>query len=128
VVGAALADVLASEIETFALQMARKIGKPVRFGRAEVEQGLHMLRTLAQRAVGRDVLSEDHESYGVGRQPYGVVAVITPWDNPLYIALGKIVPAILYGNAVLWKPAPEARTVSRRLLQSLIEADWPSGL
>ena len=40
-VGAALADVLASKIETFALQMARKIGKPVRFGRAEVEQGLH---------------------------------------------------------------------------------------
>jgi hypothetical protein len=45
VVGAALTDVLASEIETFALQMAREIGKPVRFGRAEVEQGLHMLRT-----------------------------------------------------------------------------------
>jgi hypothetical protein len=38
VVGAALADVLASEIETFALQMAREIGKPVRFGRAEVER------------------------------------------------------------------------------------------
>lgn len=53
------------------------------------------------------------------RAPLGVVALITPWNNPVYIPLGKIAPALVYGNAVVWKPAPAAKDVSRRLTDLL---------
>src|SRR4029078_10875004 len=60
--------------------------------------------------------------------PHGVVAAITPWNNPIYLPIGKIAPAVLYGNAVVWKPAPETGAVSRRLIECLATAGWPEGL
>ena len=33
--------------------------------------------------------------------------MITPWNNPVYLAVGKIAPAVIHGNTVVWKPAPE---------------------
>jgi acyl-CoA reductase-like NAD-dependent aldehyde dehydrogenase len=73
-----------------------------------------MLRAVATRArvaVG----GEQAGTAEVRRAPLGVVALITPWNNPIYIPLGKIAPALVYGNAVVWKPAPAATEVSRRL-------------
>jgi acyl-CoA reductase-like NAD-dependent aldehyde dehydrogenase len=43
------------------------------------------------------------------------VSLITPWNNPVYIPLGKLAPALAYGNAVVWKPAPAAGEISREL-------------
>jgi acyl-CoA reductase-like NAD-dependent aldehyde dehydrogenase len=68
------------------------------------------------------------DGVAVRRCPHGTIAIITPFNNPLYLPLGKIVPAILYGNTVVWKPAPEASQVSRRLLALLHDAGWPKGL
>jgi alpha-ketoglutaric semialdehyde dehydrogenase len=123
-----LAQVLAPNIEDFAVLMAKEIGKPVRFGRAEGKQSIAMLERIVCRAEREVRKADKHADYIVRRRPHGVVAVITPWNNPLYIALGKIVPAILYGNTVVWKPAPEARMVSRRLFQCLLNAAWPKEL
>jgi alpha-ketoglutaric semialdehyde dehydrogenase len=123
-----LADVLAPEIEHFAKLMAKEIGKPIRFGRAEGQHSLEMLRNIVSRAERHDPLADKHDDYEVRRRPHGVIAVITPWNNPIYIPLGKIVPAILYGNVVVWKPAPEATMVSRHLFQCFVKANWPEWL
>ena len=83
--------------------MAKEIGKPVRFGEWKSRVGendrrdRNSLRNLARSQAGATAASI--------RRPHGVVAVITPWNNPIYLALGKIIPAILYGNTVVWKPA-----------------------
>jgi acyl-CoA reductase-like NAD-dependent aldehyde dehydrogenase len=53
-------------------------------------------------------------------RPRGVIAVVTPWNNPVAIPLGQIAPALLYGNAVVWKSAPVAAAISDGLMQ-LIE-------
>ena len=55
------------------------------------------------------------------------MAVVTPWNNPLAIPIGKIAPALLYGNTVLWKPAPAGAMVAQRLLPLLLETGWPTG-
>ena len=62
------------------------------------------------------------------RRPHGTIAVITPFNNPVYLALGKIAPAILHGNTVVWKPAPETSGVSRCVMRLLRESNWPEGL
>jgi alpha-ketoglutaric semialdehyde dehydrogenase len=120
-----LARLLAAKTDSLAALMAREIGKPIRFGRVEVERSVEMLEHVARRG---DIGSTETCTDYVIRRPHGVVAVITPWNNPIYIPLGKIAPAILYGNAVVWKPAPEATAVSRVLFQCFAEAGWPRTL
>jgi alpha-ketoglutaric semialdehyde dehydrogenase len=123
-----LIGVLAAEVDHLAMLMATEIGKPVRFGQAEGQRSLEMLESIVRRAEQGSSAGSDDAAWVVRRRPHGVIAVITPWNNPIYIALGKIVPAIMYGNTVTWKPAPEARLLSRRLLQSFANANWPEGL
>jgi acyl-CoA reductase-like NAD-dependent aldehyde dehydrogenase/nicotinamidase-related amidase len=122
-----LHEVLTAQIGNLAMLMAEEIGKPVRFGYAEVQHSLGMLLSTLQRGGPADS-TEAREGFALRRRPHGAVAAITPWNNPIYIPLGKIVPAFLCGNAVVWKPAIEARMVSRRLFQCLTEAGWPEGL
>jgi acyl-CoA reductase-like NAD-dependent aldehyde dehydrogenase len=62
------------------------------------------------------------------RRPLGVVVSITPWNNPVFIPLGKLAPALLYGNGVLWKPAPAVHAIAERLVGMIGEAGLPAGL
>ena len=123
-----LAIVVAKEIEPFAILMAEEVGKPIKFGRREGESVVAMLAALSARAGEESAAAANGAGYAERRRPHGVVAAITPWNNPIYLPLGKIAPAALHGNAVVWKPAPEACAVSRRLVECLAKADWPEGL
>ena len=70
---------------------------------------------------------ERQEAAGLVRyQPLGVVAIISPWNNPAAIPVGKIVPALAYGNAVVWKPAPAATRIAQVILQLFHEAGVPA--
>ncbi len=109
-----IADRLEPQAEELAQAMAAELGKPVRFGTQEVLRCADMLRAVARRAFA-DRETEPAGSAELRRRPLGVVAVVTPWNNPVYIPLGKIGPAVAYGNAVVWKPAPQAREVSERV-------------
>jgi acyl-CoA reductase-like NAD-dependent aldehyde dehydrogenase len=122
-----LAKALTDRAEDLSEAIALEIGKPIHFARVEVRRTVDMLRDVMRHGLH----SPDDANAGtsrVRRVPHGVVAVITPWNNPSYIALGKIGPALLWGNAVVWKPALEAGEVSRRLLRMLAEAGCPEGL
>ncbi|HVS00683.1 MAG TPA: aldehyde dehydrogenase family protein [Thermoanaerobaculia bacterium] len=122
---ARLGSVLAAESEPLARQMAREVGKPVRQGRAEVARSIALLEAAAGQAaeLERDAASRQGYRY----QPLGVVAAITPWNNPLGIPLGKIGPAVAFGNTVVWKPAPAGAGVAVRLLELMRQAGWPPG-
>src|SRR4051794_4100732 len=122
-----LAARLESEVEPLAIQIARELGKPVRHGRTEVSRTVEMLRAVARRAPGPDP-REARAIAEVRDRAHGVVAVVTPWNNPLYIPLGKIAPALLHGNSAVWKPAPAASGISGRALELLGAAGLPPGL
>ncbi len=122
-----LSRILIRDTEKLAAVMAIEIGKPVRFGRTEVARSAEMLDAIATRFA----ITPEAEAAGcarVRRRPHGTIAVITPWNNPVYLALGKIAPAVIHGNTVVWKPAPEALEVSRCLAECLDEAGWSRGL
>jgi acyl-CoA reductase-like NAD-dependent aldehyde dehydrogenase len=116
----AAAERLEPQAEDLAVAMAETIGKPVRYGTMEVLRAAEMLRAVARRARATGG-PEPVGAAEVRRRPLGIVAVITPWNNPVYIPLGKIAPALAYGNAVVWKPAPAAAEISRRLASALEE-------
>jgi acyl-CoA reductase-like NAD-dependent aldehyde dehydrogenase/isochorismate hydrolase len=122
-----LAERLEAEGGSLAREMAERIGKPVRYGSVEVRRTAQMLGAVARHAEApaSEPLADVAE---LRRRPLGVVALITPWNSPVYIALGKLAPALAYGNAVLWKPAPAAQAISERLAELIAEAGFPQGL
>jgi aldehyde dehydrogenase (NAD+) len=64
----------------------------------------------------------------VRKAPVGVVAAITPWNVPLFIAALKLGPAMLAGCTVVLKPAPETPLDSYLLAEAAIEAGVPEGV
>ena len=84
---------------------------------------LHEAASLATRAVGEILATADPERFNtVTRKPMGVVAVITPWNLPLLLALKSISPAIALGNSVVLKPAPSTPVVGGLLIAELFAA------
>jgi aldehyde dehydrogenase (NAD+) len=64
----------------------------------------------------------------VRREPVGVVAAIIPWNVPLFIAVNKVVPALLAGCTVILKPAPETPIDALWLGELFVEAGLPEGV
>jgi alpha-ketoglutaric semialdehyde dehydrogenase len=109
-----LAERLEPEAARLADAMAVGIGKPVSYGSLEVVRTAEMLRAVGRHACA-EIGAEASGRAEIRRRPVGVVLAVTPWNNPIYIPLGKIGPALSYGNAVVWKPAPAAQDISERL-------------
>ena len=87
------------------------VAKPRRDAEGEVAYGLALLDHVASTL-------DDHHNH-VAFRPVGRVGLITPWNNPFAIPLGKLAPAIGYGNAVAWKPALQGNVVARLLAAAL---------
>jgi aldehyde dehydrogenase (NAD+) len=59
------------------------------------------------------------------RRPIGVAGVITPFNFPLAVPTWKIFPALLSGNAVVWKPSEDVPHTANLLVEVLLEAGLP---
>jgi len=123
-----LLDEAANRLEAvapvLARQMAVELGKPLTHGLEETRRTAGSARDVLRRAAAFEF--ERHEAAGIVRyQPLGVVAIISPWNNPAAIPVGKIVPALAYGNAVVWKPAPAATRIAQVILKLFYEAGVP---
>jgi aldehyde dehydrogenase (NAD+) len=64
----------------------------------------------------------------VRKVPYGVVAAVIPWNVPLFEAMIKLAPALVAGNTVVLKPAPETPLSAQRLGQIFLDAGLPPGV
>ena len=123
---AALAARLESEAAALSRQLAGDVGKPVTQGLGEVRRTAELLRRAAALPALTTARAGVESAYR--RVPHGVVAAITPWNNPLAIPWGKIGPALALGNAVVWKPAPAATRLARRSLELARSAGIPDGV
>ncbi|HEY6622945.1 MAG TPA: aldehyde dehydrogenase [Acidimicrobiales bacterium] len=64
----------------------------------------------------------------VAKEPVGVVAAITPWNVPLFLAAAKLAPALLSGSTAVFKPAPETPLDANLLAEILETAGLPKGV
>ncbi|MEU4317341.1 aldehyde dehydrogenase [Nocardia fluminea] len=70
--------------------------------------------------LGRDVV--------VGHEPVGVVAAIIPWNMPMFLMVGKLIPALLAGCAVVLKPSPETALDAHHMAELLDRVGLPPGV
>lgn len=121
----AVAAVLERAAPELAMRMAIEIGKPVSQGIEEIHRAAANVNDVIRRAAGWP--QSEQEPGGIVRhRPLGVVAIISPWNNPIAIPIGKITPALAYGNTVVWKPAPAAHGLSLAIIEMLRQAGVPS--
>ena len=100
---------------------------PSTLGEAEVRRTAELLRAR-RGAAGFPGLARPGRRRRSRRVPLGVVAVVTPWNNPLAIPWGKIGPALALGNTVVWKPAPAGTRLAERSLEAARDAGLPEGV
>jgi acyl-CoA reductase-like NAD-dependent aldehyde dehydrogenase/nicotinamidase-related amidase len=109
--------------------IVREVGKPRRAAEEEVGRAVAHVRIAAELALDPAQASQRiAPGVAAARRPLGVVGLVTPWNNPLAIPVGKIAPALAFGNAVVLKPAPEASATALALLDSLHRAGLREGL
>jgi len=61
-------------------------------------------------------------------EPYGVIGVISPWNYPLAVPLGQIIPAVVAGNAVVLKPSELTPWCGALIEELFARAGFPAGL
>lgn len=82
-----------------------------------------------RRLLGQTVPSELPNKFAmVVREPIGTVGAITPWNLPVLLPAWKLFPALLCGNAVVFKPAEDTPLVGEMLIRVLVDAGVPPGV
>jgi acyl-CoA reductase-like NAD-dependent aldehyde dehydrogenase len=122
-----LAELLLAEAGPIADEIVGEVAKPVRYARGEVARGAALIEAARRRAE-QPLEGPCGPRSRFRYRPLGVVAQITPWNNPLAIPLGKIVPALLFGNTVVWKPSPLGSRVADRVEGLFARAGCPPGV
>jgi alpha-ketoglutaric semialdehyde dehydrogenase len=126
------AQLLADRKEDFARDMTREMGKVLDETRGDVQEAIDMTYFMAgegRRLYGQTVPSELPNKFAMSiRQPIGVCAVITPWNFPMAIPSWKIIPALVCGNTVVFKPATLTPLSAVNFVKVLEEAGVPPGV
>src|SRR3989442_4718093 len=109
--------------------MTREMGKVRAETRGDVQEGIdtaYYAHTEGRRLFGRTVPSELRHKWAISyRRPIGVAGVITPFNFPLAVPTWKLFPALLCGNAVIWKPSEDVPHTANLLVEVLLEAGLP---
>lgn len=101
---ATLVNPLRTDKEDLAQAIASEMGKPIVLARIEIDRTIDEMEHML--AIAEESLASHSAPQGYVRyDPLGVVAVISPWNFPFLLPLRSIVPALLAGNTVLFKPS-----------------------
>lgn len=127
----ALAGLVEAHGPELALLDSLQMGLPVALAMDDIGLAARKLREAAagaERLQGA-VLPGSPSSLAMNlRAPQGVVGAITPWNFPLFVALGKIGPALAMGNTVVLKPSELAPLSCLRIADLAAEAGLPPGV
>jgi acyl-CoA reductase-like NAD-dependent aldehyde dehydrogenase len=120
---------IVAELETLATTLTQEVGKPIAQSRNELNGLLPRLDFFLEQAEG--AMRDEHVLDGSGMHeqishaPLGVVVNISAWNYPYFVGCNVIVPALLTGNAVLYKPSEYATLTGRHITRLLHAAGVP---
>jgi succinylglutamic semialdehyde dehydrogenase len=122
---------LAQNAEALAVAIGEETGKPLWEARTEVASMIAKveisIKSQAERAGERQTVMADG-SASLRHRPHGVVAVFGPYNFPGHLPNGHIVPALLAGNTVVFKPSELTPRVAELTVRCWIEAGLPAGV
>jgi succinylglutamic semialdehyde dehydrogenase len=126
------ANIARGRIEPFADLIARETGKPLWEARTEVEAVVNKvdisISSYADRTSQRRLEGALGARVAVRHKPHGVLAVLGPYNFPAHLPNGHIVPALIAGNAIVFKPSEKTPAVGEYLVSLYREAGVPEGV
>lgn len=118
-----------AELEPLALTMTRETGKPIAMSRNELNGLLgridFFLEETEAALASRTVFNEGGMTEQIQHVPLGVVVNISAWNYPWFVGCNVILPALLTGNAVLYKPSEYATMTGLEIARLLHAAGVP---
>lgn len=126
------ARILQERKEELAVLMTEEMGKVLSEAKGDVQEAIDITNYAAgegRRMFGETTTSELKDKFCMTvLRPIGVVGMITPWNFPIAIPGWKIMPALIAGNAIVFKPASDTPLLAIKLVEILMEAGLPPGV
>jgi acyl-CoA reductase-like NAD-dependent aldehyde dehydrogenase len=114
-------------------ELTWQIGRPIAYSPNEIRRGfqerVNYMAGIAELELA-DIEPEPKENFRrfIRREPVGVVLVLAPWNYPWLASVNAVVPAILAGNGVILKIAPQTPLVAERYAEAFKAAGLPEGV
>jgi len=122
-------EIMVARKDEIADLMTREMGKPLAETKGDVQEGIDTAfyaSSEGRRLFGHTVPSEMRNKWAMSfRRPIGVAGLITPFNFPMAIPTWKMFPALLCGNACIFKPAEDVPHTGTVLVEILLEAGLP---
>jgi succinylglutamic semialdehyde dehydrogenase len=126
------ANEVRKEAEKLATVIARETGKPMWEARTEVESVVNKveisIRAYAERTAQRKLDNALQGTAALRHKPHGVMAVLGPYNFPAHLPNGHIVPALIAGNAIVFKPSEKTPATAELLVQCFHRAGIAAGV
>ncbi|WP_342505771.1 NADP-dependent glyceraldehyde-3-phosphate dehydrogenase [Sporosarcina sp. FSL K6-2383] len=131
------ADALLANQEKIATVIMHEVGKSLKDAKSEVTRTADFIRYTVEEALHMHGESMRGDSFPGGskskvaiveRVPLGVVLAISPFNYPVNLAASKLAPALIAGNAVIFKPATQGALSGTKMIEALHQAGFPKGL
>jgi len=126
------ANVVRTRADELTDLIARETGKPLWEAATEVQAVVGKvdisINSHADRTPARKMEGALGSKVAVRHKPHGVLAVLGPYNFPAHLPNGHIVPALIAGNAVVFKPSEKTPAVGARLVDCYHEAGIPEGV
>jgi acyl-CoA reductase-like NAD-dependent aldehyde dehydrogenase len=124
--------IMQDQKQELASLLTREEGKALKDSLGEVQRAINIVEFMAgeaRRLNGETLTSELPKNFAYTiRQPLGVVGAITPWNFPVAIPIWKIAPALVCGNAVVFKPATLTPLTAMKIVEIFEQAGLPAGV
>jgi acyl-CoA reductase-like NAD-dependent aldehyde dehydrogenase len=125
-------DLLEKHIEDLAMVLTSEVGKPLQQSRNEINGGrtrIAWLTANAERYLAPEIMFEDAAMQErISYEPLGTVCNISAWNYPYLVGINVFIPALLAGNAVLYKPSEYATLTGLQIEKLLLEAGVPENV
>jgi succinylglutamic semialdehyde dehydrogenase len=121
-----------ADADKFADLIARETGKPLWEARTEVDSVIAKvdisIRAYAERSSQRRLDGKPGTRSALRHKPHGVLAVLGPYNFPAHLPNGHIIPALIAGNAVVFKPSEKTPAVGQMLVELYRKSGIPDGV
>ncbi len=112
--------------------ISRETGKPMWEARTEVDSVVKKIdisvAAFAERTPQRQLPSQANTRTALRHKPHGVLAVLGPYNFPAHLPNGHIVPALIAGNTIVFKPSEKTPAVGQYLVDAFAKAGLPAGV
>ncbi len=118
-----------ARIETLASILTSEVGKPLQQSRNEINGGRARIKWLTENAekyLGDELMTkEEGLEEKISYEPLGIICNISAWNYPLLVGINVFVPALLAGNAVMYKPSEFAVLTGLEIEKLLKQSGLP---